>query len=210
MTFSVTIEHDAASTADAFDLVVTDTLLSPTGTELTYVPSSASLPAADITQNGNVLTFRIASLPRAAGSTTFTYQARIGENAPTLTPEALCNNALLTWASIPGATGLANSGRTGDGRINDYTDDARTCLLATATAFVEATKTVVDVNGGLVLPGDTLEYTVVLSDELRDVDDVMFTDTIPEALVPHAAPERPAGYASRSGQAAPGAGVGAR
>ncbi len=179
VTFSVTIEHDAASTADAFDLVVTDTLVSPTGTELTYVPGSASLPAADVTQNGNVLTFRIASLPRDAGSTTFTYQARIGENAPTLTPDALCNGAMLTWASIPGATGDPDSGRTGDGGVNDYTTDASACVLATAAAFVEAQKTVVDLNGGLLLPGDTLEYTVVLSDQLRDVDDVVFTDTVP-------------------------------
>ena len=180
VTFTVTVEHDAASTADAFDVVVIDTLVSPTGTELTYVPGSASLPATDVTQNGNVLTFRIASLPRAAGSATFTYQALVGETAPTLTPGVLCNDATLTWASIPGATGAPDNGRTGGGGINDYTAiSPRSCVVATAIAFVEATKTVADLNGGLVEPGDTLEYTVVLSDRLKNVDDVVFTDTVP-------------------------------
>ena len=176
VTFTVVAAHGATSTADAFDLVVTDQL--PAG--LSYVPGSATLPAADVEVNGRSLVFRLAPLTRAAGSVTFTYQARIDATAAVGTP--LTNALRLVWASRPGATGAPDSGRTGTdgpGGLNDHVATDSTTVTPTAAAFIDATKTVLDLNGGAVEPSDQLEYTIILTNTDGLVSGVVFTDPIP-------------------------------
>lgn len=176
VTFTVTIQHLASSTADAFDLVLDDTL--PAG--LTYVAGSATLPPGDVTVAGQNLQFRISSLPVATGTTSFSYQATVDPTAVVDLP--ISNNLRMTWASIPGATGAPDSGRNGSdgvGGLNDYADSDSATVTPTTSAFIDATKTVADLNGGDVLPGDTLEYTVVLNNTNGAVSGVVFTDTVP-------------------------------
>ncbi len=173
VTYTITVRHLATSTSTAYDIVIQDTL--PSG--LAYVAGSATLPPGDVTVSGQTLTFRVSSLTVVAGSTTVTYRARVEPDA--VVGAQLSNNAVMTWASLPGATGAPDSGRTGDGGLNDYTTSDSTPVTVGGTAFIEAVKQVVDLNGVEVLPNDLLEYTVELINGSEPVDNVVFTDVLP-------------------------------
>lgn len=173
ITYTVTVRHLGSSTATAYDIVIQDTL--PTG--LSYVSGSATLPPGDVTVSGQNLTFRISSLTLLAGSTTFTYRARIEPYA--VVGSQLSNAAVMTWASLPGATGAPDNGRDGSGGVNDYVSADSVPVTVGGTAFIEAVKTVVDLNGVEVLPNDVLEYTVQLVNGTEPVDNVVFTDVLP-------------------------------
>ncbi len=176
VTFTVTVQHLPTSTATAYDIVISDTL--PAG--LSYVVGSASLPAGDVTVSGQNLTFRIASLTVAAGARTFTYRARVEPSA--VVGQPLTNNLTMVWASLPGATGAPTSGRTGSGGVNDYSAASQATVTPQSLAFIDAVKTVQDLNGGTVLPGDSLLYTVTLINGSTTVNNVVFTDVLPMYL----------------------------
>jgi uncharacterized repeat protein (TIGR01451 family) len=58
--------------------------------------------------------------------------------------------------------------------------DSKPIAVTGLTFFIDATKTVADLNGGTVLPGDTLQYTVVLTNTgAGPVTNVVFADTLP-------------------------------
>ncbi len=176
VTYTVTVQHTGASTADAFEIVIDDLL--PVG--LTYVPGSASLPGSDVTVAGQSLQFRYASLTLVEGSKSFTYQARINISAPV--GQTLTNNATMTWKSLTGSDGTAHSGRTGsDGAsgLNDYQMTAAANVTVNEAAIISAVKTVTDLNGGILLSGETLEYTIVLTDNNGPLTNVVFTDSLP-------------------------------
>ncbi|WP_045213139.1 IPTL-CTERM sorting domain-containing protein [Desulfonatronovibrio magnus] len=119
ITFTLTIEHTGDSTADAYDLWIGDTL--PDG--LNYIPDSAS-PAPAIVED-QTLIWNIAALTRNTGSTIVTY--RVESNDSAVHGDRLRNTAELMYASRPGATGDADSGRNGiDGQdgLNDYVSAA--------------------------------------------------------------------------------------
>ncbi len=179
VTFTVTVAHSGSSRSDGRDVVVTDTL--PSG--LSYVDSS--LPAADVTANGQSLEFRLGSISLSQGQKGFTYRARI--NLDAVVGQALTNSAHLTWKSISGATGDTASGRTGADcapGLNDYCDDDSATVTPTATAAVDAKKTVQIVDdadrSGSATSGDILEYTVVITNGQTNVTGAIFADTIPE------------------------------
>jgi fimbrial isopeptide formation D2 family protein/uncharacterized repeat protein (TIGR01451 family) len=110
VTFTLLVDHTAASHADAYDVTAVDTL--PAG--LTYVPGSGSIAPTVV---GQTLTFTVGTLTLVTDNITITYRARVASNAAVGVP--LSNSAVLTYGSIPGATGAANSGRNGSGGIND-------------------------------------------------------------------------------------------
>lgn len=177
--FTLTLDHTATSTADAFDLVVTDTL--PQG--LSYVAGSASLAPSTVSADGRTLTWAIASLTQATDHLAIHYRARVAPSA--VVGVGLVNDAQLTWKSLANATGAADSGRTGaGGPLNDYTATDTAVVAPSASAVITALKTVAiftDANhNGEANPGDTLEYTVTLTNTSADsVDNVIFTDPIP-------------------------------
>ena len=131
VTFTLTLTHEAASLADAFDIVVTDVI--PTG--LTYL-GGISAPAgwtADATAAPTLTwtcsTANGCSLP-LAGSAALTYQVTV-DSPPD--PNALLgdatatNTASMIWTSLPGDNNPGNpAGERNDidgiGGINDYTD----------------------------------------------------------------------------------------
>ncbi|MBK1644967.1 hypothetical protein CKO25_09955, partial [Thiocapsa imhoffii] len=181
--FTLSIAHTTDSGSDAFDLVVVDSL--PAG--LTYVNGSASLAPTSVTgdsSTGQVLTFNLGSLTTAAGQTQVTLRALAERDL--VIGQALTNSARLTWASLPGATGAPDSGRNGsdgEGGLNDYVSTGEAVVTPTTPAFLYPVKTValvddVDSNGQ-VDPGDTLEYTIVLTNQGADATGVVFTDPIP-------------------------------
>ena len=181
VTFAITVSHDTGSSDDAFDVVVNDTL--PAG--LTYV--DCTLPPADVSVSGQDLQFTKSSITRGIpdnGIWQFTYRARIDVDATVGQP--LTNSADLTWSSTSGATGAADSGRTGDDcapGLNDYCDSDNASVTPNTNAVIDAQKTVaLTVDGGTtgqVNPGDTLTYTITLTNTGSDVTGVVFTDTIP-------------------------------
>jgi uncharacterized repeat protein (TIGR01451 family)/fimbrial isopeptide formation D2 family protein len=174
VTFTLLLDHTAASTADAFDLAVSDQL--PVG--LSYVAGSASLAPSSVSPDGRTLAWTIASLTRATDHLTISYRARVSPGA--VVGVGLANAASLRYASTPGATGAADSGRNGSGGLNDYAATDTATVAPTAAAVIGATKTVRDLNGGSALPGDVLEYSVTLTNTSGDaVSDVVFTDPIP-------------------------------
>ena len=174
VSFSVLIDHIAASRADAYDVTIVDTL--PVG--LTYVPGSASIAP---TVSGQTLTFAVGTLTLVTDNTTLTYRARVAINAAVGVP--LTNNAVLTYGSIPGATGAPSSGRNGSGGLNDYRSAAGAAVTPNANAQIRADKTVamvVDADGsGNLTPGDTVEWTIVLANGGPPVTNVVFTDSVP-------------------------------
>ena len=178
VTYTITIQHTGQSTADAYDLVITDVL----PFDLIYVSGSASLPPADVTvYDPHNIEFRISSLTLLSGTISFTYQAQIDINA--VVGEPLSNNMVLTYKSIAGASGAQDSGRTGDdgegGALNDYADSTNAIITPNAEAFIDAVKIVSDLNGGTVQPGDVLHYTITLHNTNGPVTGVVFYDSIP-------------------------------
>ncbi|WP_164655885.1 isopeptide-forming domain-containing fimbrial protein, partial [Thiorhodococcus mannitoliphagus] len=182
--FTLSIAHTVDSGSNAFDLVVVDTL--PAG--LTYVDGSASPAPTSVTgdsSTGQVLTFELGSLTTATGQTQVTLSARA--EIDLVIGQELTNSASLTWASQPEATGAANSGRTGPlndtDTLNGYVSTSEADVTPTTPAFLYPVKTVaLIVDGettGQVDPGDTLEYTIVLTNEGADATGVVFTDSIP-------------------------------
>ena len=175
VTFTLLLDHTAASHADAFDVTVVDTL--PAG--LTYVPGSASLAPVI---SGSTLTFNVGTLTLAADNLTITFRAQVSSAAAVGVP--LTNNAAMTFASTPGATGAPDSGRNGSGApLNDYIATSSADVTPNANAQIGALKTValaIDADGTSNLtPGDTLEWTIVLTNTGPAVTGVVFTDPIP-------------------------------
>ncbi len=181
VTYAITVEHLPSSTADAYDLVLVDTL--PAG--LTYVAGSATLPALDVTVAGQDLEFRISSLTLLDGTRTFYYQASLDVDAVVGVP--LTNDVGLTWAGLPGANGDADDGRTGDGGVNDYEAGDTADVTPTISAFISAVKQVtlaIDADASSsVTSGDTLAYSVTLTNTNGAATGVVFTDPVPAGAI---------------------------
>ncbi len=183
--FTLDVAHAVGSDATAFDLVLVDTL--PPG--LAYVAGSASPAPTSVTgdsSTGQQLTFDLGSLTTAAGQTQVTFRALA--EIDLIIDETVTNAASLTWASLPGATGEADNGRTGplDGAdtLNDYVSTSEADVTPSTDAFLYPVKTVTlsnDVAGnGQVDPGDTLTYSITLTNQgAITATDVVFTDPIP-------------------------------
>ncbi len=181
VTYRIEVRHASASTSDAYDINLTDTL--PAG--LTYIPGSAS--GATVTQNGQTLTFGFAYLAQG-DSKIVTYKARIDAGAAVGVD---LNNSLDTvFGSLQDANGSADGGRNGSDGIgpdatvlNNYARHAEAAL--TPNDYVlDINKTVTwvdDRNGdGLVNAGDYLEYSITIGNPFTySVGDVNFTDTLP-------------------------------
>jgi uncharacterized repeat protein (TIGR01451 family) len=173
VTFTLTL---SASGATAYGVQVTDQL--PSGLE--YVSATGLVPVV----NGQLLTFNLAQLAQSE-SKVITVTARMRPN--TTVGQLQTNQATTVWGSIPNATGNPNNGRNGqDGAsgLNNYTAAASAAVSPTAAAAIAAQKTVAvvgDVNGnGKADPGDTLQYTILLSNNSGNtLNNVVFTDAIP-------------------------------
>jgi len=167
-TFTIVVAHNAASRANAYDIVVTDTL--PAG--LTYVNGSGT-PTPVV--NGQTLTFTIEALTLTADQTAITFRAKLDLSAAAGIP--LTNRAAATYTSLAGDSPHE---RTGSGGLNDYIASSTAVITPSTVSSIEAVKTVTDLNGGLVMPGDTLEYAVTLTNTGGGgLTQVRFTDPLP-------------------------------
>jgi uncharacterized repeat protein (TIGR01451 family) len=170
--YTLDLSHTAQSGADAFDVVVTDTV--PPG--LTYVPGSAVPPA--VVTGGRTLTWRVPALTQAEGRTTFTYRARVDLTAPVDVP--VTNTAEARWTTLGGPNPNERTGVDGAGGLNDLVTTGAATVTPSTDAFLDAIKTVSDLNGGEVFDADVLEYAVLLRNEgALPVSNVVFTDPVP-------------------------------
>ncbi len=128
LNYTLTVAHTSDSTADAFDVEVTDVI--PVG--LTYVTGSATTPTGWVVSYNaatHTLTWK-GDLSRATGSVQLTYQAKVdGPPAPPNIGDTLSNTAQATWTSLLGSD--ANE-RTGAGDVDDYASDATADVTVTA------------------------------------------------------------------------------
>jgi hypothetical protein len=138
------VAHTANSTADAFDIVVTDTI--PAG--LTYNVASITAPAGWVTDDSAApdLTWTCSSpacsMSLAGGPVSLTYTVTVNDQFTTphlMGDDTADNTAIITWTSLPGSgttgnpTGSNTPGGSGDSdgerdgsetpTHNDYTDE---------------------------------------------------------------------------------------
>jgi uncharacterized repeat protein (TIGR01451 family)/fimbrial isopeptide formation D2 family protein len=126
-TYTVTIHQNAASTAAAYNVTVTDLL--PPGVVL--VPGSAATTAGSVTAVGNLITLTVPTFLLGAPDITLTYAATLADSV--FNGQVIPNTANLTYASQP--TGI----RTYTGSANDsiavaITDTVEKQQVATSLA----------------------------------------------------------------------------
>ena len=167
VTWTVTVQHQPGSGADAFDVLLADVI--PAG--LTYIPGSHAGDGSVDESDPTAPEFDLGSITLVEMSKTFTFDTQVDLDATVGSP--ITNDIGLGWDGQSGTPALERS----------YTDSGSGAVTPATPAFVDAQKTVAIVvdggNVGVVDPGDTLEYTVVLSNTGLAVSNAIFTDTLP-------------------------------
>lgn len=181
--YTVTVRHTANSTADAHDLVIIDTIPA----NMDYVTGSSSLPASQVTHDPGdpeTLTFEIPLLSLADHDITFTYRCVLeyDESLADDPPVLQVNNAFLMYTSMAGDE--PDEQRTGEdgigGALNSYADEASREITPIIRTTIRAEKTVEDANGGELIGGDILIYTITLINTSGTAHNVVYTDAIPD------------------------------
>lgn len=181
ITFTVTVDHDPASAADAFDAIVTDNL--PAGLDLLSVSISAAGGVSGIVDNSDLaadqMRVDVAAFP-LGGSLTITYQALV--TAPFGT--AIHNTADVTWTSLPGPQADERTGADGPGGpLDDYA--ARSTAILNSDRNL-AKSLVADDYPGTVNPdvtiGEILTYQLTLTIPANSTDTYILTDTLASGL----------------------------
>lgn len=167
VTFTATLAH-TSSTADAFENQLN--ILIPSG--LTYVNGSHTGDGSLNDSVSNNLAIDLGTISLAEGSKSFTFDTIIDN-------DAAVNNALVI-ASANGAYSSLAGDVTGE---RDYTFSASTSVTPTITSTLDvahAAQIVID-NGetGLLEPGDTLEYTITITNKGLAASNVVYSEDIP-------------------------------
>ncbi|MGM0374564.1 MAG: sortase domain-containing protein [Chloroflexota bacterium] len=179
VTYTLEVDHTVDSTADAFDLVLEDTL--PEG--MNFVSGSLSLPGGWTADTSNLpdLAFRADSLLLGGGPVIISYQATLESppSPPAPSPgDELANTANLTWQSLLGPQDQERTGDDQEGAApeNDYRRSG------TETATVTNIDLRIEKAGpDVVEAGDLISYTLFYAnDGNTGATGVVVTDQIPE------------------------------
>ena len=146
ITFTVVVSHTGTSTADAFDVNLSN--LVPSGFILvpsTFTNSAGTVPAT-ITQSGNNLTATYTTLPLGATST-LTFQATL--NASTSPGQVLTDHPNITYTSLPGVVTTPESSynTVSTERTGNSTDPGGSANTLTASATASVTLNVNSISG---------------------------------------------------------------
>ncbi len=191
VTFRLTITHEGTSTADAFDVVVTDVLPADLELDLSSVDVDLNDGATGMTNNShdNTVNVSIASIPwnpppGTSGSVTIEFQATVSDTVSQ--GQVLDNLAEMTWTSLRSPDD--NGERTGEdgvgGVLNDYADNSAISL----TANKDLTKDLVDdtpqanTTSPDVTIGEVLTYEIVMMVPPGDTPNAFLTDTLHSGL----------------------------
>ncbi len=168
LSFTLTLTHAVASTAEAFDVVITDTL--PAG--LDFVAGSGVItPTGTFDESGApVLVVRVPGLARG-DSVVVLYQATVAAANPV--GAVLTNTATLAWTSLPSVDA---GERDGSGGVNDYTAPASSAVTV-SNIDLQIAKT----DGvAAAAPGAVLTYTLTVTNAGNvTASGVTVTDTLP-------------------------------
>jgi uncharacterized repeat protein (TIGR01451 family)/fimbrial isopeptide formation D2 family protein len=167
LTYTLTLTHTGASTADALDVTLTDTL--PSG--LTLVGGSASIaPSGAVTESAGSLTASVPSLALGNG-VTITYRALV--SGALSFGSALTNTVNVQWTSLPGGD---PEERTGGGGVNDYnTNTSRAVTVTGVDLRLDKSD-----NGITTAPGGLITYTLTVTNTGSiTATGVLITDTVP-------------------------------
>ena len=182
VTYTLTVSHKAASNAVAFDVVLTDVL--PTG--LALQPASlqnplhtAGLTPSLMTADGatNTITIHFASFP-LGDTSTFTYQAIVGDKDHLSLGQTLTNAVKEAWTSLPGSVPGERTGNTGDpgGDANTYSTTAAAPVVVTGIDLRLAKDDGLDV----VTAGEGITYHLTYhNDGNQTAPLVVITETVP-------------------------------
>jgi len=165
VTFSVTVKHEGSG-ASAHNVAVSS--LIPAG--LTYVDGSHSGLGSVYSSNPSRPTFGLGSITLAEGSKSFTFDARVEADASV--GEIMNNTISVAYDGRPGSSTVQRRYRSTDtNEITPHRD-----------AGIDATQVVSIIYGGAsggADAGDTLMYTITLTNKGEPVSGVTYTNPIP-------------------------------
>ena len=174
--YELLIEHDTGSSADAFNLVVSDDLLSQ---HMAYVTGSISLLSwvsyNSATESGWTISIEYDELA-VWSSSRIAFDATLASIVTTW--QSITNNAFVEWTGLPGThTGE----RTGTGGVNNYITSGSTNTILAFDA--DMSKSIISSNqsvstGTNVVIGEEITYNIAI--ELLDntsYEDALITDT---------------------------------
>ncbi len=185
ITFTMVIEHDGTSNADAFDAYLSDTI--PAG--LTYVPGSLAntggLAPDSLAINGDVISASWGTFAQGQSST-ITFQAHLDTAQA---GQDLSNTADIDWSGLPGDVTAPQSShnslsteRTGDtadpgGAANDY----RAASTASVTVIADIDK--LEPAPATYTIGEQVTYDIRLTLPEGDTGGLVVTDALPDGMV---------------------------
>ncbi|MFN8499639.1 MAG: isopeptide-forming domain-containing fimbrial protein [Anaerolineae bacterium] len=193
ITFTIVIQHDAASNADAFNVALKDVI--PAG--LTYVSGSLANPAgvAPTTSgvSGSTLTATYDTFPLGSTST-LTFQATL--DSTVLPNQTITNKADITWTSLPGDVttpqspyNAVSTERTGDpanpgGAANNYAASSQATVTVANIGLSKsiAATSEASTTGNNVAIGEIVRYRLVTTIPEGTAPGFKIIDTLPSGL----------------------------
>jgi len=167
VTFTILVAH-SVSGADAFDAEIN--LVIPDG--LTYVAGSFSGQGTLNDNDTQLLNIDLSSIALSDSSKTFSFRASVDTDASV-------NNSL-TVSVDNTSTYSSTSGVTTEDRIYNLTGSGST--IVNAPSFIDAQQSVSligDNGNGIANAGETLQYTIVLTNNGTTANNVVYQETIP-------------------------------
>jgi uncharacterized repeat protein (TIGR01451 family)/fimbrial isopeptide formation D2 family protein len=194
ITFTMSIDHTGDSTADAFDVVISDLL--PAGMAYAGNVQVVSGAAPDVTQIGQQLTFRWDVFPLSGpGPYEFTFDVVL--QATVAYGQTLTNTAVATWTSLDddAPDNGERTGADGPGGLNDYISQDPADVVITTTAQeppLDPAKTIVATSEASTPQASSVAADVAIGEIVRyrlqvevlegTVRNLQLVDTLPPGM----------------------------
>jgi|GEM_PF-711832 len=181
VTYQIVVNHTGASTADAFDLNLSDDMPAALGTSITiasaFIGSTDVSSAFAINGSGDLVTIGDIDLPVGQTLTIVLSGTVRNQVTPTST---IANAATVTWTSV---NGVVAGERTGAGGVDDYTATSLAPTITIGGVFT-VDKTLVnttlgnDTNPNVVV-GEVLTYQIAVTVGEGTLNNLSLIDALP-------------------------------